>query len=91
MHGYPELTMATPYDHFHTYMRAFKLGAAGGLISKWHQDAQDHQDASIRDAWHQGYAAGREARNTAVEGATKLYGYTPSILRLADAPDEEAS
>ena len=87
--------MATPFDLFHTHMRAFKLGASTGAIGEWHQRAQNHEDIAIRKAWSDGYAAGREARSTAVEHASKLYDHKPSILRLADGPpdqeDEEAS
>lgn len=82
--------MASPFDLFHTHMRAFKLGTTTGAVTQWHQDAQAHPDEKIREAWHTGYARGREARALAVREATSLYGHVPSVLRTASQSEDES-
>lgn len=82
--------MAAPFDLFHTHMRAFKLGTSTGAVTQWHQDAQAHPDEKIREAWHTGFARGREARAQAVREATKLYDHTPSVLRTANEGEAQS-
>lgn len=86
----PTETMATPFDLFHTYMRAFKAGVSTSVLGEWHAKAQTHDDRGIREAWHDGYAAGKEAKEKASRHAQRIYEYTPSILRT-QGDDEEHS
>jgi len=76
--------LASPFDRFHTYLRAFKLGSSLGAITEWHKKAQGHDGPQIRDAWTSGHEHGLAARRDAVRTAGKLYGHTPTVLRIAD-------
>ena len=77
----------TAFDRFHTYMRAFRLGASTGQLTEWHEKALAHPDEQIRSAWNAGYAQGKDARADAVLKAKLLTGHVPSILRITDKDD----
>lgn len=81
--------MASPFDLFHTYLRAFKLGTSDGAIGEWHVKARDHADPAIRLAWADGWEAGQEARAGAVRHASEAYGYRPNILRIQPLHEQD--
>ena len=76
--------MSTNADHFQSYMKGWTAGARCGAIDPVFEK---HEDRNIRDHYMLGYGDGKNARKRAGIKATRLSGYMPSILRLADERD----
>lgn len=64
------------------YMKGWKAGAG---VKAMDPMVAHHPDNGLRAAYNQGYADGRKAFNDAGAHATELFGYTPSVLRLAES------
>lgn len=66
---------------WNTYIQGWRHGAASKALD---EKFTGHTSDEIRQAYNQGYIAGRTSVNKAALEASMHYGYTPSILRLAE-------
>lgn len=66
---------------YHSYMRGWRDGAVCTAMRK--EFTERAETDCLRMMYELGYSNGRNARADASEEASKVIGYTPSILRLA--------
>lgn len=69
-------------NRWQAYMKGWKAGAG---VKAMDPMIEQHPDNDLRKAYSLGYADGRIAHNNAGTRATELFGYTPSVLRLAES------
>ncbi len=65
-----------------SFMRGFRDGVAGRALRP--EFVARDEDEPLRVAYLSGYHDGGAACATASQHATKMYGFTPSILRSVD-------
>lgn len=88
MNNVPDKAQVRAGNQWNSYVRGWQHGAA---VKPLDPKFTGHANDEIAAAYRRGYSAGRDARNIASQDAATIYGYTPSVLRLAEIndPDKE--
>lgn len=73
-------------DNFYSYIRGWTAGAGSRPIDPLFAN---HENESIKEAYMDGWGNGRAERHKAFRNAEKLYGYSPSVIRVCDCTDEK--
>ena len=71
----------SPYEKFHTYMRAWKCGVGALDVD---ERLATHPRQEFRALWRDGYDDGLNARVKAQTKACKRFKYEPNILRTEE-------
>lgn len=66
---------------WNTYMSAWRHGAGARAMDP---KFTEHTNAEIRAAYARGYQVGRDAANIVAASCAAIYGYEPSVMRLAE-------
>lgn len=81
MNNIPDKAQVRAGNLWNSYVRGWAHGAA---VKALDPKFTGHANDEIAAAYKRGYSEGRDARNVAAMNAAASYGYTPSVVRLAD-------